>query len=204
MRNTTSEWGAIQQLFHWLVVLAVLAQLVLGFTYAGMPSDSSLWQRLFPIHTALGLGIGALMLLRLAWRLMNPVPALPDTLKPWQKTLARATHWMFYLLLIGMPLGGYVLVSTHGQPIPFFGWAVPPLAAVAGDEQLRTTIRTGHALGALLLSVLVLLHVAGALRHEWLLQDDVLRRMTPFLPRRTERGRGAPGATTHHRRGAPG
>jgi cytochrome b561 len=55
------------------------------------------------------------MLIRLAWRLGNPVPRLPETLEPWQQKLARANHWLFYLLLIGMPFSGYLLVSAHGR-----------------------------------------------------------------------------------------
>lgn len=192
VRNTTAEWGAIQQLFHWLVVLAVLAQLVLGFSYAGLPSESATWQQLFPIHTTLGLSIGLVMLLRLVWRLLNPVPMLPDTLKPWQKTLARTTHWLFYLLLIGLPIGGYLLVSTHGQPVPFYGWSLPPLMAIADNELLHATIWTLHAAGSFLVILLVLMHILGALRHEWQLRDDVLRRMTPFMHTAAAGERGQP------------
>jgi cytochrome b561 len=204
VRNTTVEWGGVQQLLHWLVVVAVIAQLVLGFSYADLPSESALWQELFPIHTTLGLSIGLVMLFRLGWRLLNPVPLLPDTLKPWEKTLARTTHWLFYLLLIGLPIGGYILVSTHGQPVPFFGWSLPPVMAVAGNEQLRATIWTMHAAGGVLVALLMLLHVVGALRHEWLLKDNVLRRMTPFLPASAESERSEQSHTLKHGRGATG
>jgi cytochrome b561 len=200
VRNTTAEWGAIQQLLHWLVVIAVFAQLVLGFSYAGLPSDSAMWRQLFPIHTTLGLSIGLVMLLRLGWRLVNPVPLLPETLKSWQKSLARVTHWLLYLLLIGLPIGGYILVSTHGQPVPFYGWSLPPLMAVADNEPLRAAIWTMHAAGSFLVALLVLLHIIGALRHEWLLRDNVLRRMTPFFPARAEREKGQPSPALQHGR----
>lgn len=178
IRNTDQRWGAVTQTLHWLVALAVLIQLGLGFLFAGLPSGDPLWGQLFPLHTTLGLSILTLMVLRLLWRLVNPVPTLPDTLKPWQKTLARANHWLFYILLIGMPIGGYLLVSAHGQPVPFFGAELP--AAIGKSERLQGLIWVMHASGGFLLIALIALHVAAALRHAWLLRDGVLRRMTPF------------------------
>jgi cytochrome b561 len=184
--NSDDRWGVVQQALHWLVALAVLVQLTVGFTLAALPSDSAPWGGLFPIHTSLGLSILLLMLLRLFWRRSNPVPRLPETLPRWQQGVARGTHWLFYLLLIGLPIGGYLLVSAFGQPIPFFGLKLPSL--LPESESLQGIIWTLHALGAVLVVALILLHVGGALRHEWLLKDNVLRRMTPFFP---ERGKGS-------------
>jgi cytochrome b561 len=178
IRNTKSSWGAVTQVLHWLVVLAVLCQLTLGFVLGSLSSEAPLWAQLFPLHTTLGLSILSLMVLRLLWRVANPVPELPDTLAPWQKMLARANHWLFYVLLIGLPIGGYLLVSAHGSPIPFFGAQLP--AAIPESESLQSRIGTLHATGAFVLIALMLLHVAAALRHAWLLKDGVLRRMTPF------------------------
>ena len=178
IRNTKSSWGAVTQVLHWLVVLAVLCQLTLGFVLGSLSSEAPLWVRLFPVHTTFGLSIFSLMVLRLLWRVANPVPELPDTLAPWQKRLARTNHWLFYILLIGMPIGGYLLVSAHGHPVPFFGAQLP--AAIPESKALQGPIMTLHEIGAFVLIALIVLHVAAALRHALLLKDGVLRRMTPF------------------------
>ncbi len=182
IRNTNTQWGTIQQAFHWIVVVAVLCQLAVGFIFADLSPQSLLRASLFPIHTSLGLSILGLMLARLLWRGANPVPALPDTLRPWQKRLARANHGLLYLLLIGLPMGGYLLVSAHGHSIPFFGHELPPV--IPENKPLQGTALFLHVTGAFILIGLVALHVAAALRHEWLLKDGVLRRMAPFFARR--------------------
>ncbi len=179
IRNTKSSWGAVTQVLHWLVVLAVLCQLTLGFVLGSLSSDAPLWVRLFPFHTTLGLSIFLVMALRLLWRLANPVPGLPDTLAPWQKRLARATHWLFYILLIGLPISGYLLVSAHGSPVPFFGAQLP--AVIQKSEVLQSRISMLHETGAFVLITLIVLHVAAALRHALVLKDGVLRRMMPFV-----------------------
>jgi len=181
IRNTTSSWGLVQQTLHWLIVALVVAQLIVGSTLGATPADASLWRTLFPLHATIGMSIFVVMLVRLLWRVSNPVPELPDTLKPWQKTLAHGNHWLLYIILIGLPIGGYVLVSTHGQPIPFFGWSLPPMPFVPQSETLQATIKAMHGLGAMIVVVLVVLHVAAALRHGYLLKDGVLQRMAPFL-----------------------
>jgi cytochrome b561 len=112
------------------------------------------------------------------WRLGNRVPLLPDTLPPWQKWLAHANHWLFYILLVGLPIAGYLVVSARGHSVPFFIWQLPP--AIGKNEQLASLIMTLHASGAVALTVLIVLHVSAALRHALLLRDGVLRRMTPF------------------------
>lgn len=180
IRNTEQRWGAVTQTLHWLVALAVLAQLILGFALASLSGDAPGWIRLLPLHTTLGLSVLGLMVVRLLWRIANPVPLLPDTLSPWQKRLARTNHWLFYVLLIGLPLGGYLLVSAMGHRVPYFGVELP--AALASNDPLARQIWIMHATGAFVLIALVALHVGAALRHAWLLRDGVLRRMTPLRP----------------------
>jgi cytochrome b561 len=178
IRNTRQRWGGVTQTLHWLVVLLVLSQLTVGFTLGDLPQNDPLAPKLFPVHTTLGISIFLIMVLRLLWRLGNRVPLLPDTLPPWQKWLAHANHWLFYILLIGLPIGGYLVVSGHGHPVPFFIWQLPPV--IGKSERLANLIMILHASGAVVLTVLIVLHVSAALRHALLLRDGVLRRMTPF------------------------
>ncbi len=181
--NTTRQWGAVQQAFHWTIGILVIAQLIVGFWFGSLePTDPSRGT-MFGIHTSLGLTLLVLMLARLGWRVTHPVPLLPDTLSPMQKRLAHATHWLFYILVIGMPAGAYIAVNAHGHTVPFYGLKLPIL--VGKSEAVSDIIMTMHVAGAFILTALAILHVAAALRHEFMLKDNTLRRMTP-LPSRPE------------------
>jgi cytochrome b561 len=176
--NTLHQWGVVQQVFHWVVAPAALVQLGLGAYIGGLPHDWPNRPRLIGIHMSVGAAIGLAMILRLAWRSMNPVPVLPDTLTPKQKTLAHLTHRAFYVLLILQPVFGLVLASSRNIQPMAFGIALPMLPVQT--DFWRSVGFVGHQVIAAALIWTVLTHIAGAFRHEFILKDNVLRRMTPL------------------------
>ncbi|WP_296810781.1 cytochrome b [Thiocapsa sp.] len=181
IENTEGQWGIVQQTLHWIVVLAVAVQLIIGLNLWRMTPNDPQWESFLPIHTGIGLTILALMVFRLYWRRKHPVPKLPDTLTPAEKALAHATHYGLYGLLIAMPIVGYILVSSHGQPVPFFNAQLP--AVIGENETLQYSLRGMHILGAMTLVLLLAMHVFAALRHAWTLRDGVMERMVPFANR---------------------
>jgi cytochrome b561 len=177
LRNTTRRWGAVAQLLHWLIVALIIVQV----TLASLADDAPPLRRLALLarHKSFGLTILALAILRLAWRWANPTPELPTTLKPYQQTLARLTHFMLYALLFAMPLSGWMMSSARGFPVSWFGlFQLPDL--VPKSKPLYETMLTTHEVLAGVLGAVVALHVAGALMHHFVKRDDVLRRMLPF------------------------
>jgi cytochrome b561 len=182
-RNTEQRWGAIQQTLHWLIVVMAAAQLTLGFMFADLPDSDPARATLFRAHATLGLTILIVMLVRLLWRLANPTPKLPDTLPRWEKLAAHTTHGLLYFLLIAMPIVGYLLVNAAGHQMPFFTVELPPL--IGKSAPLKDILAWIHSGGAFALIALIVLHAAAALRHELILKDDTLRRMTPLAPRGT-------------------
>ena len=179
LRNTPDRWGAVQQLLHWVVAPLALVQLGLGVYIGGLPEGSG--GGAFGVHATIGLTILILMVGRLLWRLANPVPLMPQRLRPQERKAVRTTHYGFYTLLIVQPITGYLLFSAGGHPVPFYGWTLP--AAFGPSESLGAVLFYAHLVGAALLLAAVALHVAGALRHELVLKDNTLRRMTPMSPR---------------------
>ena len=116
--------------------------------------------------------------MRLAWRLRHPPPPLPAGLPAWERAAARVTHALFYLLLLVQPLIGFL--QSNAANFPVVAWGVLPLPALIGsDEALGETLILVHENVARVLLGLIVLHVAAALRHHFLLKDDVLRRMLP-------------------------
>ena len=176
IKNTDYSWGAVQKTLHWFVALVVISQLTIGFIFTSLPENDPLVGKLFNTHTSIGVIILLAMLARFLWRQANPVPVLPDTLSPGQKKLATANHWAFYAVLIAMPIAGYLTVNGAGYPVHFFGIALPIL--IQKNEGLGEIFEALHVGGAFVLIALMVLHVAAALRHEFVLKDNTLRRMT--------------------------
>ena len=177
LRNTTRRWGAVAQLLHWLIVALIIVQV----TLASLADDAPPLRRLSLLarHKSFGITILALAVVRLAWRWMNPTPELPDTLKPYQRALARFTHVMLYVLLFAQPLSGWMMSSARGFPVSWFGiFQLPDL--VPKSKPLYDAMVTTHGVLAGLLGVVVALHIAGALMHHFVKRDDVLRRMLPL------------------------
>ena len=136
-------------------------------------------------HKSVGITILGLAVLRLLWRWMNPTPALPDTLKPYERVLATLTHAGLYVILFAMPLTGWMMSSARGFPVSWFGfWQLPDF--VPKNQELYNAMKETHETLALALYVIVFLHAAAALKHHFFLKDDVLRRMLPFTKRKSE------------------
>ncbi len=178
LRNTTSRWGAIAQLFHWTIVVLVITQFVLA-TIAG---DLPLGMRKLAIlarHKSVGITIFMLAILRLAWRWSNPTPPLPTTLKPYEQRLAHLTHGALYALLLAMPITGWIMSSARSFPVSWFGFfQLPDL--VSPSKSLFEAMLKIHTSLAWVLAAVATLHLLAALKHHFVLKDDVLRRMLPF------------------------
>jgi cytochrome b561 len=178
LRNTTERWGAVSQLLHWLIVLLLIVQVTLAEMADELPVGVKKLT-LLARHKSVGITILGLALLRLAWRLRNPTPLLPGTLKPYERALARVTHVMLYVLLFAMPLSGWMMSSARGFPVSWFHiFQLPDL--VSKNKALYEALVTTHVTLAVVLAVVVTLHVAGALKHHFIHKDDVLRRMLPL------------------------
>jgi cytochrome b561 len=169
--------GAIA--FHWVIAALVLFNLAVGLFHDGLPRE---W-RLMSLHRAVGLTVLVLTLARLGWRLTNRPPSLVAG-APWERALALAAHWGFYILLIAMPLTGWAMssVGRRGNPPPeiswFFLFDVPHLPVSSGVAGFS---HEAHEILGWLMVALVVVHVAAALRHHLILRDVTLTRMLPFL-----------------------
>jgi cytochrome b561 len=182
IRNTTTRWGQAAQFFHWLI----LVLLVIQVTLATLADDLPLGMKklaLLARHKSVGITILGLVVLRLLWRWMNSTPELPDTLKPYERVLANLTHAGLYIVLFAMPLSGWIMSSARGFPVSWFGFIQLP-DLVAKNQRLYDVMVETHETLAWVLYTIVLLHVAAALKHHFLLKDNVLRRMLPFTKHR--------------------
>jgi len=178
IRNTRERWGSLSQLLHWLIVALIALQATLGLTGLLLPLGM---QKLAMLarHKSIGITILGLAALRLLWRWLNPTPPLPSNLRPHERFLAHFTHAALYTLLFAMPLTGWMMSSARGFPVSWFNMAQLP-DLVPKNETLYGVLVTTHAALAIALGLIVALHIAGALKHHFVLKDDTLRRMLPF------------------------
>lgn len=167
------RYNGVARALHWAMALLVILNLVLGIGHEALPSN---WA-VMPIHKSIGLTVLALTLLRIVWRLTHPVPRLPGTLPRWEIGAAHATHALFYIFMILLPLSGWIMTSAGTRPLNwFFLFDVPKFAVTKGDAIVNLSL-AGHELMGFVWMALILLHVGAALRHHLVLKDNVLRRM---------------------------
>jgi cytochrome b561 len=173
----TDHYPGSSKLLHWLVAACVLATAPVAIAMTRV-SPGPTQDTLFNLHKSLGVLILALMLLRLINRLVVGAPIADPGIEPWQKVVSSVVHTTLYVLLLAMPVVGYIANSAYGAPTPFFGlFELPPI--IAKNEGLATQLFTGHRWVGWLVIVLVVTHVSAALYHHFIRSDNVLRRMLP-------------------------
>ena len=182
MSEPRNRYSALSLTFHWLTAALVLTQVLLITAHEA--TDGPISREFVQIHKSVGLTILMLTLARIGWRLANPALPLPETMPGWQKLIARVTHVGFYILLIGLPLGGWAASSAGGRVIEWFGLFQWPALPVPQSRDLARSFMDAHEAGVKVLYVLLALHVGAALNHHFIDRNNVLHRMLPFIPRR--------------------
>jgi len=176
-RPNALRWGAVSQSLHWLVVLLVVAMAVLGLVMVELPNTPAT-ARWYALHKSIGLTILALMLLRLAWRLHAGAPPPVARTPRWQARAATATHALLYGLLLAMPVSGWLINSSSGFPLRWFGlFRVPQYGG--RDDALNALAKGWHEWLFWALLVLALAHAAAAVWHHLFQRDATLARMLP-------------------------
>jgi cytochrome b561 len=170
--------------FHWLTVALVVVMLPLGFymVWRGNATNfDGLTNTLYDTHKTIGFALLCVIVLRLINRLRKGAPADEPTLLWWHKAASHLTHWGLYLLLLGVPLLGWIGVSLYGARSLFGIVSLPPLAAE--NQGLGEAVLYYHGWAAIALLALAALHIGAALYHYFIRRDGVLSRMLPSLRR---------------------
>jgi len=177
IRNTADSWGAGAKFFHWLMAALIVFQIMLGVMAVTWPVSPTKLD-LFVWHKSFGVLILTLAALRLLWRFANPTPELPDGMAAWERAAARVSHFLLYLLMIALPVTGWIINSAANIPFRVF-WLVPLPPVVAPDKALADLFAQVHGGLALALVVVLVAHIGAALRHHFIKHDKVLVRMLP-------------------------
>ena len=178
MRDAT-RYTPVAISLHWLIALLIFAGWGLGFYMSDLPlSPAKL--RYYSWHKWMGVTTFILVILRVGWLATHPAPSLPRAMPPWQTRTARVTHLVLYLLMFVIPLSGWLMSSAKGVPTVYFG--VLPIPDLIGkDKAMGDVLVVVHQSLAFGLAALAGLHVAAAIKHQWMDRDGVMGRMVPFL-----------------------
>jgi len=186
MAASRTRYTTVAIVFHWLIAAAIIFQIILGWRAGDGPKGPTTFA-LFQLHKSIGITILLLSLARLGWRLFNPPPAAPEGQPKWEKTASHLVHIGFYVIMIGLPLTGWILVSASKTNIPtlLFGtipWPHLPLIpelAPAAKHVWHEIGLIGHEVMVKVTYLLLLLHLGAVAKHQVLDKDGVCGNMAP-------------------------
>jgi len=162
---------------HWLIALMLFGMFAFGLYMVELPlSPQKL--KFYSYHKWAGVTVFLLVLARLAWRITHRPPALPAGMPAWQVTAAKAGHHLLYLLMVIVPLSGWLMSSAKGFQTVWFG-VLPLPDLLAKDEALGEALLLTHRLLNWFFMLVVAGHVVAALKHHFIDRDGLLSRMLP-------------------------
>lgn len=174
--NQRTSFGVVAQAFHWGMVLLLVVQYTVAWTMPHI-GRGTLPVGLVGWHLSIGTALLALVLARLLWRVTHPVQ--PPQGSRLLNALAGTGHAAIYILLLAVPVMGWINASSRGYEVHLFGAAtLPPLSATG--SALGHSMGDIHAYASYVLIGVVGLHVLAALYHHWILKDGVMERMLPL------------------------
>lgn len=173
LKNSSTHFGLIAILFHWVMALIIIGMLAVGLYMTDLPAGLQTF-KLYGWHKEFGILILMLASMRIIWRLINITPTLS---LPWfERFIARAVHWIFYLFMFAMPITGWLMSSAAGMPVSFFGFVLPNL--VKPDKHLMEIVAQVHQWLAFGLIAFIILHVLATLKHHFINKNNILRRIS--------------------------
>jgi cytochrome b561 len=183
-----SRYTAVAITLHWLMAAALVGMIFMGWRMEDM-RDLALAgdltfaevQTYYNWHKTIGISLLVLALARLGWRFTHKVPPMPDTMKPWEKLAARATHIAFYAVMIAVPVFGWLTASATNFPSYLANNPALELPHLPVSNDLYEPLGSIHGAGGWVIFALLALHAGAALKHHFINKDAVLTRMIPFL-----------------------
>jgi cytochrome b561 len=174
MKTSRKRFTVPQRLLHWLMAICILSMLFIG---VGMVSTvTPKYLTLVQIHKPLGIAILVLALIRLTLRIIYGAPALPADLPEPIKLAANLSQYIFYVLMIGMPLIGWAMLSAASYPVVLFGSVHLP-SILPLSPSLHTLLWHAHYYLAFAFFAVILMHVSAILFHKLIRNDGIFETM---------------------------
>ena len=175
--NEPERYGMVSRMLHWTIAILFLALNPMGIFQSIIPEETWFRNNYYVVHKTLGVIVFALIIVRLLWNRKSKRPALDTSLKTWERKLAHAVHIMLYVMMIAIPVTGFIMTSFHGYPTFFFAWELAPLWGPSKTGTIVWGMMHKYLLPYLLYIILGS-HILGALKHRFLdKHKDAFKRM---------------------------
>lgn len=183
LKNSATEYGSMAKSLHWLMAAIILTLIGVGIYMADLPRDTAEQKQyafqFYDLHKSFGVVALLLIVLRLVWIGISPAPQLPAVFAPKERAMVKALQGLLYLLMIVLPVSGYLMSNAGGHPIHVFGLFEMP-AIVGESKALGGFAHEVHEYGGWAMLIIIVLHMAGAIKHR--VKDkggesDILKRM---------------------------
>lgn len=173
----TARYGSASIALHWLTLVLIIGVYACIELREFWPKGDPTRDALKSWHFTLGLTVLSLTAVRILVRLASPTPPITPPPARWQTAGAHLVHFALYAMMIGMPIGGWLILSGEAKTIPFWGFSLPPL--IGENKGLAELIEEVHKTVGKAGYFLIGLHAAAAIFHHAILKDDTLKRMMP-------------------------
>ncbi len=176
LTNSHQRYGLVSKVLHWTVAGLIIALLWLGWYMV----DLDYYHRWYTVsldwHKSLGMLALTAGAMHVVWAVVTRAPALPASLAPWERLSARAMYVTLFVMMVAMPLTGYVVSTSAGDGVSIFDWFEVP-ALLPEHAGLRDLAIELHTYLAYATAVLASLHALAAIKHQFVDRDGTLRRM---------------------------
>ena len=185
MSAIIERYSKLAIIFHWLIALLIIGNLALGFLRESFGDENVRF--MINSHKSVGITILGLAIMRLLWRITHRPPTLPTTYQRWEKIASHAVHWLLYALIFALPITGWLQDSAWKKATeikmywfglfewPRIGWIME--MEPAAKETFHDVIGQRHEMLGWTLIALLVLHIGGALKHQFLDKEPELQRM---------------------------
>ena len=179
LTNSENRYGLVSRAIHGIMLLLIFCMLGVGMYMADLDKTDEMRKVLFGLHMSTGVLVLLLAVIRMIWFRVSPPPKLPAALETWEKTLTTVVKSLMYLLMLLIPIAGILIVNTKGNAVDVYGLFELPML-IGENKELHELMEEVHEVLAFSLLFLIVLHIAGALKHRYLDMGhdlDVMKRM---------------------------
>ncbi|AWL12190.1 Cytochrome b561 like protein [Saliniradius amylolyticus] len=180
--STHQHYSRLNILFHWVMVALLIAVYTCVLAHEAFPKDSEPRQLLMSLHFMLGVSVLFLVIFRIIAILVLPTPPIEPAPPKLQYAAARVIHVALYLFMLAMPMAGWLMLNGFGSAVPFYGLELPIL--MGENEALAKDIKEVHETVGEAFYYVIGLHAIAALFHHYVLRDNTLSRMLPWVKAR--------------------
>lgn len=170
-------YSAAQKWLHWLMAVLILGMIPMGFTMVDLP-DGPDRNWVYELHKSVGMTVFVLAVIRVAVRVARGAPPLPAGMPGWQRAAANLSHAALYVLIVAVPVLGFIGTSMCCSPVKLFNTITVPIALPGGMETGKVVLAV-HGIAVFAMAGILVAHVGGALMHAIVQRDGVFQRMLP-------------------------